>query len=59
VEAAGRLWSGQNRSGVASIPEFAAKISWRESRKDRVSARGKAWEAVRHNEIVRGTGESQ
>jgi len=59
VEAAGRLWSGRNRSGVASIPQFAAKIFWRESRKDRMSALGKAREAVRQNEMVRGTGESR
>jgi len=59
VEAAGRLWSGRNRPGVANIPKFAAKIPWRESRKDRMSARGKAWEAVRQNEMVRGAGESQ
>jgi len=29
AEAAGRLWSGQNRSGVASLPQFAAKLLWR------------------------------
>jgi len=51
--AAGRLWSGQNRPGVASRPELAAEISRRKSKEDRMSARGKAWEAVRQNEMVR------
>jgi len=30
VEAAGRLWFGHNKPGVASIPQFAAKLFWRE-----------------------------
>jgi len=53
VEAAGRLWSGQNRPGVAGIPEPVAKMFWRKSREDRTSARNVAWEAVRQNEMLR------
>jgi len=30
VEAAGRLWFGHNKPGVASLPQFAAKLFWRE-----------------------------
>jgi hypothetical protein len=30
VEAAGRLWFGHNKPGVASLPQLAAKLFWRE-----------------------------
>jgi hypothetical protein len=62
-----RCWSGGGREALVCPKQIRGRkhtlacrqISWRESRKDRISARGKAREAVRQNEMVRGTGESR